>query len=162
MWSQIEKQPHLQDTSMTKTQDKPHSVCEVPTKLHCISLCQQTLMSLLRARPGELAVRGNYLCLPQQRTMLHGFCFFFTLKNTVSADFVENTAVYFAREIRVFSFTELARWTAFWKWSAWNQRFWLQSAGFSLTRVDTCIHRGEQAKDLNIRTHATWETGRAL
>lgn len=53
-------------------------------------------MSLLRACPGELAVRGNYLCPTALNNAVISFFFglFFVLtENTVSADFGVGTAV---------------------------------------------------------------------
>lgn len=92
-------------------------------KFQRISLSQQSLMSLLRTRPGELAVRGNYLCLPQHRTMLSFFFFF--LQKILYLHILEGTLQHFASEIRVFSYAECRLSEQYtWKWSAWTQRFW--------------------------------------
>lgn len=58
-------------------------------------------MSLGRARPDELAVRGNYLCTEQ----CWPFFFFFKQK-ILYLQILEGTLQYFAGEIRVFSYTE--------------------------------------------------------
>lgn len=106
LWSLMEKQPHLQDLSVAGNQHKTSFLIQFLylTKFQSISLSQQSLMSLPRARPGELAVRGNYLCLPQHRTMLSFFFFF--VQKILYLQILEGTLQYFASEIRVFSYTE--------------------------------------------------------
>lgn len=89
-----------------ETNTKPPSYRDgfVPNfKFQYISLSQQSLMSPLRAHPGELAVRGNYLCLRQHRTMLS---FFFFLQKILYLQILEGALQHFASEIRVFSYTE--------------------------------------------------------
>lgn len=101
-----EKQPHLQDLRTTKSRQKPPPLCSegfIPKlKFQCISLSQQNLMSLLRASPGERAVRGNYLCLPKHRTMLS-----FLLHRKYCICRFEGTLQYSAIKIGVFSYTVL-------------------------------------------------------
>ena len=132
-------------------------------KFQYVSSSQQSLMSLLRTRPGELAVRGNYLCRPQHRTMQK--------QKILYLQILEETLQHFASEMRVFSYAECY---------LSEQYPGSGQHGLSISRLKLlgshqrvgtnrhiCKHthntlRREQAQDLNAQTHTSWEIGHAL